>query len=635
MECNDVSVCVVTNIYSQGQHTYYSYATDTSGNSVQSDVNSVIVVARETDPDPDPIPEECGIDITGLDVSGDIIYYSLRNAGSITETIDYSIKVNGAIIQSGSLSLASGSTRSEQKSYSFGYGSYVVTLQAESDCGVDDSQTITHTRFRPYSCKNPNGYEGEERCDYSEKQRLECRDGYWVRVSGYYDYCENDDDCTSRYLNDYRCDGDVVQRKYRYSDCETEWRDWEVCDYDCYQGKCTSNRYPYDRCTADWKCIDSSHRAYQYSDCSWGNSYYCHYGCDDGYCESREYQCTAGWKCKESNNKAYQYSDCSWGQSYYCPKGCSGGACYVQPNPPRPEPPSDRCGIEIENLRYSNNVLQGETAFVEFNSRNTGRYSDTITYKLIVDSVLVDSETRSLSSGSMYFKRFEYRPVAGQHGLRIVAEANCGASDVRLASMVVNGRGSPLPPIPPVYPEITSIDVTPKQLDIVPFESKVFAIEIDSAISQSFTFDIVGMESDWISFSSVVYVGKGEKNVYVYVSPQDDGIFPLTINVKALTENREFSRVVRVYVSQPGEPACGLFSQPLSYSDKSPTTSQRPISGLVIAGDTPYWFAGLLIVAIIVALFVLREFMKRREKKTEGFAAQEINNQQYPYHVSS
>jgi hypothetical protein len=587
--CQD-SLCIFdAGQLSEGIHIYYAKAMDNTGNVSSTDTFYFEVAAEEPGPDPDPQPEPtCGVDITGLDVSGNIIYYSIRNTGS-------------------------------QSAYSFGYNSYVITLSVEAECGRSDSQTITHTVFRPYSCTSPTAYEGEKRCDYSQEERLECRDGYWVRISGYYDHCidDDDDDCTSRYLNDYRCDGDVVQRKYRYSDCDTAWRDWEDCEYDCYRGYCTDDYY-------DYNYYNDYRYRYDYN------------------------RCSAGWECTDSNHKAYQYSDCSWGQSYSCQYGCSNGACRSQPytppvTPPAPYPPAPTpyppyiptsgCGVSIENLEFSQTISRGSTAFVEFNSRNTGRRSETVTYMLYIDSALKDSESRVLQSGTTYFKRFEYQPAAGQHDIKVVAEAGCGFSDVRLASMVVDGYPSqPIAPSTP--PQITGINVNPSQLDIMPFESKVFAIEIKSAVTQSFTIDVSGVESGWLSYPSAVSMEKGVKSVYVYVSPQKAGTYPLNAEVRALSEGTDFSRVVRVYVSPPEGSGSGTGTgQPGAAAGSGTSGSQKPITGLVVAGDTPYVFGILVIVAIVIALFAGKEYKKKRAKNafndTEGFAIQDINSESY------
>lgn len=638
--CQD-SLCIFNaGTLPEGMHAYYAKAVDMTGNVSVTDTLYFQVAGGEPGPEPGPGPQPtCSVDITGLDVSGGIIYYSIRNSGTGSEIIDYSIKVNAGSVQSGSFSLAAGSSKSDQKAYSFGYDSYVITLQATADCGSTDSQTITHTVFRPYSCNSPSGYEGDRRCDYSLGERLECRDGYWVRISGFYDRCIDDyygydDDCTSRYLNQYRCDGDVRQRLYRYSDCDTSWKDWEVCEYDCYRGYCVDYKGYY---------YDDYGQYHYFTDYDYYYHYDYHYDYDYDYNYDR---CSAGWQCIDGSHKAYRYSDCSWGQSSYCSYGCDSGACRAtyeyQPPPypapsPSPTPPyppvSYQCSVEIENLKYSHEIGKGEQATMEFTARNTGRYSQPVTYKLYVDSVLKSQETKTLNSGGTYFKEFEFDPGSvGRHDIKVVAQADCGYSDVRLASIeVVDDSGvsgpSGQPPSGSTFTGITDISTRPSQLDITPYQSKVFAIEIKSSVAQGFTIDIEGMEQDWLSYPSAVQVPRGIKSVYVYVTPQEDGVYPLNIKVRALSEGKEFSRVMRVYVS-PVEGAVTAAGGTGAVAGGA--GSSRPITGLVVAGDTPYWFVLLVIVAVVIAVLVLREYRRKKAvKQPEGFAIQDVDSGLY------
>jgi|GEM_PF-2911990 len=616
--CPD-SLCIFTaSQMPEGIHYYYAEAVNGNGDTSVSDSVYFYVAAEEPGPDPEPGPE-CALDVAGLDVAGDIIYYSIRNTGTEDTVISYSIRINTDTIQTGSFSLDAGHANSDHRSHDFGYDTHVITLDAVSDCGASDSQTITHTVFRPYSCTSPKGYEGDYRCDYGAHRRYRCDDGYWHQVSGYYSECEDDDyyddyyyhhyyydnPCTSRYLDGYRCDGDVLQRKYKYSDCSTTWKDWEYCSYGCeteyYAGSLRSF------------CVDS---------------YYYHY--------PPYHDCSAGWSCIDSDHKAYRYSDCRLGQSYYCPNGCYDGACRTSAPTPYPPPyhppsyPASQCGVTIENLDFSHTLISGQTASVKFNSENTGRYSEPITYKLFVDSVLIDSETKTLNSGSTYFKEFQFKPSRGQHSLRIVAEAGCGFSDVRLASMFVGDEGSqPSPSQPSTAPLITSIDANPSQLDMKPFESKVFSIEINTARTQTFTIDISGMESDWLSYPSTAYVEKGTKRIYVYVSPMKDGVYPLNIDVRALSEGKDFSKVVRVYVSQPATSAASMTGAVAAQPYSASGASDRPVTGLVVAGDAPFWFAVLVIIAVIVAYLVAKEYRLRRASKTEGFAMHDLNKKSF------
>jgi hypothetical protein len=591
------SLCVLDyGQMAEGSHTYQARAVNGNGDITRSDVFFFDVVPESPPgPDPDPQPGTCGVEITGLDVSGGIIYYSIENTGSGAETIDYTVKINTNVIQTGSFSLSSNSVKSDHIGYSFGYDSYVITLQADTDCGVNDAQTITHSVFRPYSCLDPLGFEGEYRCDYSLDRRLKCIDSYWVEVSGFYDHCEDrDDDCTSRWLDQYRCDGDVIQRRYRYSDCDTSWRNWEVCDYDCYRGYCTDYygyRYDYGRCSSGWICTDYYHRA-------------------------------------------YQDSNCDLGQSYYCPNGCTSGACRSSGIVYPPVTPTYQCGVSIEEFDFSDTVGVGNRATATFTARNTGRSSQTMTFQVYVDSQLEDSHKVTAGSGASFTKTFDFYPDVGLHNIEVKARVDCGKIDSRRAQVRVESGFIPDPSPQPSI-SVTDVDVSPNQIDLEPFESKVFAIEIKSAVTQSFTIDISGMDADWLSYPSSVSVSKGTKRVYVYVSPQKDGVYPLNIKVRSLSQGDEFSRVVRVYVSPLDDVECEgcivIQAAPASASSVSGASGTGQVTGLVVAGDYPYWFALFIVVAIVVGYFVAREYRDKKQGRTEGFAATEVNSKTYPY----
>ncbi|MEM5836673.1 MAG: hypothetical protein QW058_02910 [Candidatus Aenigmatarchaeota archaeon] len=92
--------------------------------------------------------------------------------------------------------------------------------------------------------------------------------------------------CPQTYLDEFRCYGNWVQRKYLYSDCSTTWVNWEYCSYGCsnaacIEAFCKEGYLDNFRCKGNW-----IQREYRYSDCStaWLNWKYCEFGCSDGMC---------------------------------------------------------------------------------------------------------------------------------------------------------------------------------------------------------------------------------------------------------------------------------------------------------------------------------------------------------------
>jgi hypothetical protein len=78
-------------------------------------------------------------------------------------------------------------------------------------------------------------------------------------------------------------------------------------------------------CVPSWKCISSSHKAYQEENCTFGKKEECPAGCDNGTCKPET--CTKGYKCQDDDNRGYQLQDCSWEWTRPCDFGCEAGLC--------------------------------------------------------------------------------------------------------------------------------------------------------------------------------------------------------------------------------------------------------------------------------------------------------------------
>ncbi|MEM5853306.1 MAG: PEGA domain-containing protein [Candidatus Aenigmatarchaeota archaeon] len=151
------------------------------------------------------------------------------------------------------------------------------------ECGIGTREK--EQEYRDYTCFGAT-------CTYVVKDRR------WVAIGSCYQGCAPGYTCDSgvcvkistcvpQFLDDYRCYGNWLQRKYLYNDCSTEWVNWKYCEYGCYNGACLPgceegylNNF---RCYGNWL-----QREYRYSDCSveWINWKYCEYGCVDGSCST-------------------------------------------------------------------------------------------------------------------------------------------------------------------------------------------------------------------------------------------------------------------------------------------------------------------------------------------------------------
>ncbi len=227
-----------------------------------------IYVAGPTPPSyPSCQDVQCGVEVTGLDVSGNNINYSIKNAGNSPMSISYVLSVNGGSIDYAVPLLASCSTNSYQKQYAFGTGRHEISLYAHADCGANHSATIVHWVFEQYTCNNPQGTETQNRCDYASGQYLTCANGQWTALGNRSDYCNNcphhcgdgicscaethsscPSDCASScqqgYAENYSCNGNILQRGYIYSNCTMDWVPQTLCVNGCYDGACINQTTP-------------------------------------------------------------------------------------------------------------------------------------------------------------------------------------------------------------------------------------------------------------------------------------------------------------------------------------------------------------------------------------------------------
>ncbi|MEM5772925.1 MAG: hypothetical protein QXL86_01725 [Candidatus Aenigmatarchaeota archaeon] len=110
------------------------------------------------------------------------------------------------------------------------------------ECGTGTKEK--EQEYRDYTCIGAT-------CTYTVTQRR------WVEIGACYQGCASGytcqagycvkttttttlppPTCQAGYLNEYRCSGNRVQRKYLYSDCSTSWINWEYCSYGCSSGAC-------------------------------------------------------------------------------------------------------------------------------------------------------------------------------------------------------------------------------------------------------------------------------------------------------------------------------------------------------------------------------------------------------------
>lgn len=209
----------------------------------------------------------CLVDVHDVDVVGSTIKGFVKNTGSVNTSVAYDIWVEKGsqetLVKNGSMDMLPGQEHFIAIPYSFEAGSYLIKLNATADCGASDFESMGHIILEGFVCSSPEAIEGQTRCDYVDREYLECTTSGWQVIDrNVEEYCYNcqttcgdgacncgentttcrrdcgTGTCTARYLHEYRCVGDYLQRKVVFNDCSTDWRNVEDCVYGCRDGAC-------------------------------------------------------------------------------------------------------------------------------------------------------------------------------------------------------------------------------------------------------------------------------------------------------------------------------------------------------------------------------------------------------------
>lgn len=149
----------------------------------------------------------CRIDVRSLDVENDEdIEFIIKNTGDYDADVEYRIYIDDDRVERDDIDVDEGdSERISFRYRDFGEGgTYFIRVSADADCGKHDDSDSSTIVYRPH----------------------------------------DDGGCTPGYVDSYRCSGSWQQRLYRYSNCNTVWRNLKHCTQGCSGGTCTGEPGP-------------------------------------------------------------------------------------------------------------------------------------------------------------------------------------------------------------------------------------------------------------------------------------------------------------------------------------------------------------------------------------------------------
>lgn len=469
-----------------------------------------------------PTPGACRVDATGLAVSGDTIRVQVRNNGQLSTQVNATLAAKGVALQSLLLSLGPGETRNVTAGYSFPIGTTRVTIDLNALCGSTDRETLDHVIFEGYACTNPTADAGANRCDYINREYLECSGSTWVvRARNETQYCYN---CGPKICGDGACN------------CG---EDTSICPRDC-----PAPRIGY---TGETRCLDREilEKEYRHPNGTvvWLEAETCTYGCFSGECKNATQGTEPG--CHLSLER-FEYQN--------------------------PVTPGQLARATLA-ARNTGSQLTRVNLTLLVNGAQAGFWTD-----LLVSGATLSKDffyAPPASSFSIQARTASNCGASATRSASISTTTGGGGGTI---------QPLPLPPIDtgPGPIERTEVSFFPSTLDIPAFKTKVIAVRLRSKQPQPFSIAVSGVPEQWLSYESRVTVNR-EETVYVFVTPTEPGNHTIQLSATAEQEQLRFPAEAQLYASPSLPTSTGIvqFDQLLASAQSALAAAQASPFGMV------------------------------------------------------
>ncbi len=257
------------------------------------------------------------------------------------------------------------------------------------------------------------------------------------------------------------------------------------------------------------------------------------------------------------------------------------------------------CGVELKNVEYPS-VANGQ-AKITFVVKNRGSEASKAAVKLYVDGKIMNIISVILSSGEERPGSFSVPLSDGWHDVKLEAYVYCGAYDYRYFAIksVKTDVEIVVPPEEPAKEEKTDyIKIYPTSIDLESCSGKSIIVEIQSSEKRQFEIRVNGIQNGWVTYPSTVEV-KGNKKVYIYVSPHKVGRYEFSVTVSS--GNITYTKNI------------DLYSAPKSV-EASAEGAIESMTGMLYMSQKNWLFAlsVLFVVILFIAVFYIAQ--RRRER---------------------